>query len=86
MHETITDGKIEFFWSNFIYKSLHLELQINFYEFLKFATFSGISYIRINPEKDLLRQPGVSVTSAVNWDGPGQPWPVGPVCQCQLTN
>ena len=33
MHETGTDGQIEFFWSKFIYKSFNLELQINFYDF-----------------------------------------------------
>jgi hypothetical protein len=50
MHETSTDGKIGFFSSKNIYKTLHLELQINFYEFLKFVLFSGISCIKINPE------------------------------------
>ena len=60
MHETITDGKIEFFRSNFIYKSLHLELRIKSYEFFKFVVFSGISCIRIIPVIELLRQGDVS--------------------------
>ena len=32
--------------------------------FLKFKLYSGISYIRINPENQLLRQPDVIMTSA----------------------
>ena len=66
MHENAIFRFFGFFLSFYIYNLSYLELRLNFYEFLKFATFSGIFYIRINPEKDLLRQRGVSVMSAVN--------------------
>ena len=56
--------RLDFFWSFFIYNLSDLELQIKSYEFLKFKLYSGISYIRLNPENQLLRQPDVSVTSA----------------------
>ena len=55
---------------------------MNFYEFLKFVAFSGISCIKINPENELLRQQCVRVTSVVNGAGPGQTWPVGSIRQC----
>ena len=38
--------------------------RIKVMNFLKFKLYSGISYIRLNPENQLLRQPDVSVTSA----------------------
>ena len=45
---------------------------MNYYEFFKFAKFSGISHIRINPENELLRQHDITVMSAVNRAGQSQ--------------
>ena len=63
-----------------IYNLSDLELQIKSYEFLKFKLYSGISYIRLNPENQFLRQPDVSVTSAGQRDTSGSNLTVGPAC------
>ena len=65
----------------FIYNLSDLELQNKSYEFLKFKLYSGISYIRIIPENQLLRQPDVSVTSAGQRNTSGSNLTVGPACQ-----
>ena len=70
--ETVQMDRLDFFWSFFIYNTLHLELQINFYDFLKFVVFSGISCVEIIPVNNLLRQQYVRMTSVVNGAGPGQ--------------
>ena len=80
MHETSTDGNIGFFCSFFIYNLFDLELQIKSHEFLKFKLYSGISYIRINPEINLLRQPCVRMTSGSTGTSRSN-LIVGPGCQ-----
>ena len=45
---------------------------MNFYDFKKFRTFSGISGIKTNPENELWRQHYVTVTSVAQRGGPGQ--------------
>ena len=56
--------------------------RIKVMNFLKFKLYSGISYIRLIPENQLLRQPDVSVTSAGQRDTSGSNLTVGPACQC----
>ena len=75
-------GRLDFFWSFFIYNLSNLELQNKSYEFLKFKLYSGISYIRIIPENQLLRQPDVS--GQLNRSGSNLT--VGPACQGDYFN
>ena len=56
--------------------------RIKVMNFLKFKLYSGISYIRLNPENQLLCQPDVSVTSAGQRDTSGSNLTVGLACQC----
>ena len=47
MHETGINGFLAFFWWFFIYKLFHSELRLNYYDFLKFRQYSGISWVKI---------------------------------------
>ena len=77
MHDHGINRFFIFFWSFFIYNLFHLELRFNFYDFLKFKSFSGISWIVLKQKlitasawhrHDVSRSTGLTQVKPDAWD------------------